>query len=228
MKKIKQAAKKYLKAAKRKDLSGAVAYLTSLGYSIVLFNTPDGDEMVKAYGFDWEKDNLKAFTCCEENGISAVFIDGNLHNNDKAYLLLHEIGHILLKHIGDGRIKHRDKLYSDIEAETFVYEVLNYKNNTGKIASVALAILLSFASGYVLNYHPEPAIAARTQNVYMPAPTKTVETPADALENVVYVTSSGTKYHLKSCRYVKNKTNIIELSRDQAQKKHTPCSVCNP
>ena len=237
MNKIKRTAKKYIKTTKRKDLSGAIDYLTSLGYSIVSFNTPDGDEMVKAYGFDWEKDNLKAFTCCEINGINAVFVDGNLHNNDKLYLLLHEIGHILLNHIGDGKIAHRDKRYSDIEAETFVYEVLNYKNNTGKIAGMVISIVLSFVSGCLLSNTTQPAVHTSTVNTtpriqQTPQPTQHIPvyhtTPAENTEDVVYVTHSGKKYHRKNCRYVKNKTNITALSIEQAQRKHTPCNVCNP
>ena len=234
MRNIKQAATKYIKATKRKDLSGAVDYLTSLGYSIVTFNTPDGDAMVKAYGFDWEKDNLKAFTCCETDGINAVFVDGNLHNNDKLYMLLHEIGHIMLNHIGDGKIVHRDKLYSDIEAETFVYEVMNYKNNTGKITGAILAMIISFSFGYILanNIYTEPAVKTSVVNT-LPQAKQTPNTniysvSAENLEDIVYITATGTKYHLKDCRYVKNKTNITELSKEQAQRKHTPCSVCNP
>lgn len=43
----------------------------------------------------------------------------------------------------------------------------------------------------------------------------------------VYVTSSGKKYHLSGCRYIKNKTNIKSLSQSEAQYLgYSPCSVC--
>lgn len=42
---------------------------------------------------------------------------------------------------------------------------------------------------------------------------------------LVYVTPSGTKYHKKSCTYVKN--NSIAISINQAQSEnYTPCSKC--
>lgn len=239
MNKIKRTAKKYIKATKKRDLAGAVDYLASIGYTIIPFNTPDGDELVKAYGLDWEKDNLKSFTCCEHNGINAVFIDNTLHNNDKLYLILHEIGHIMLNHVGDGKIMHRDKLYSDIEAETFAFEVLNYKNNTGKAIGMLMFVVISFASGYFLSNisFKQPraqALAVNTITSVQQTPLATPKldicynTQSENTEDVVYVTSSGKKYHLKDCRYIKNKTNITALSIEQAQNNHAPCSVCNP
>lgn len=48
-------------------------------------------------------------------------------------------------------------------------------------------------------------------------------------ENIDYVvvTTNGKKYHLPSCRYVKNKTNTIEYSISEAiDEGYTPCKVC--
>lgn len=46
-------------------------------------------------------------------------------------------------------------------------------------------------------------------------------------EKTVYVTSSGKKYHLQDCRYVKNKTNIQKFGINDALKSgYKPCSVC--
>ena len=45
----------------------------------------------------------------------------------------------------------------------------------------------------------------------------------------VVVTSSGEKYHLPDCRFVKNKTNTTTLSIDEAIKEgYEPCDVCDP
>lgn len=44
-------------------------------------------------------------------------------------------------------------------------------------------------------------------------------------DNLVYITPNGTKYHKKSCTYVKN--NSIAISINQAQSEnYTPCSKC--
>jgi competence protein ComEC len=42
----------------------------------------------------------------------------------------------------------------------------------------------------------------------------------------VYVTETGTKYHLSGCRYLSNSSISISLS--EARTKYSPCSVCKP
>jgi hypothetical protein len=42
----------------------------------------------------------------------------------------------------------------------------------------------------------------------------------------VYVTKSGTKYHKDGCRSLSK--SRIPMSLEEAQKKYSPCSVCNP
>lgn len=44
---------------------------------------------------------------------------------------------------------------------------------------------------------------------------------------IFYVTKTGSKYHIKDCRYIKDKNNLIELKyNDNALKDYKPCSVC--
>ena len=65
-----------------------------------------------------------------------------------------------------------------------------------------------------------------------PAETKTPAVQKENAEveeedNYVYTTSSGSKYHTYSCRYVKNSRKEITL--EQAQKRGlSPCKVCKP
>ena len=42
----------------------------------------------------------------------------------------------------------------------------------------------------------------------------------------VYVTRTGTKYHVLGCRYLRQSKIAMELS--EARKRFDPCSVCNP
>ena len=45
--------------------------------------------------------------------------------------------------------------------------------------------------------------------------------------NTVFVTESGTKYHLPDCQYVKYKTNLIEYNvNDAVNKGYQPCKTC--
>jgi len=43
----------------------------------------------------------------------------------------------------------------------------------------------------------------------------------------VYVTKTGTKYHIESCRYLSNSSYSMKLA-DAIEKGYTPCSVCKP
>lgn len=46
-------------------------------------------------------------------------------------------------------------------------------------------------------------------------------------EKIVFITSSGEKYHLSNCRYVKNKTNVSKFSlKDAIKNGYEPCSIC--
>jgi micrococcal nuclease len=53
----------------------------------------------------------------------------------------------------------------------------------------------------------------------------TTSTSADS--TTVYITNTGTKYHLEGCRYLDSSKIAISLS-DACAKGYTPCSVCNP
>lgn len=90
-------------------------------YSIVFFNTAYGDAEIERYNLQSETE-LKAFTYSQSAKI--IFIDGTLHSDDRMYLLLHEIGHITLGHIGDGMLITRNKILIEFEADAFAYEVL--------------------------------------------------------------------------------------------------------
>jgi len=43
---------------------------------------------------------------------------------------------------------------------------------------------------------------------------------------MVYVTKTGSKYHLSGCRYLRRSS--IPMSLENAKRRYSPCSVCNP
>ncbi|PCG20789.1 hypothetical protein [Brachyspira sp. G79] len=46
-------------------------------------------------------------------------------------------------------------------------------------------------------------------------------------ENIVYITKTGKKYHLRNCRTIKGEAYEISLSEAE-YKGYTPCKVCKP
>nr|WP_317357963.1 ImmA/IrrE family metallo-endopeptidase [uncultured Tyzzerella sp.] len=46
-------------------------------------------------------------------------------------------------------------------------------------------------------------------------------------DKIFYATKTGSKYHIKDCRYVKDKNNLIQLNIDDENfKNYEPCSIC--
>lgn len=207
--------KKALKG-KRLTFVNVENILQSLGYSVVLFNTYSGDMELERYELADKKGKLKAFTYSQTAHI--VFLDANLHADDKLYLLLHELGHIVLGHVGDGKLVTRNKILIDIEADNFAYSILNNRRNWLYVILFVFILYSVIITAGFLNTRTAPAEVV-TQ----------VEPPQATTQNIdtVYVTPTGKKYHKQNCMYVKGK-NLTELTRTQAENIYTPCSVCNP
>jgi hypothetical protein len=52
-------------------------------------------------------------------------------------------------------------------------------------------------------------------------------TEQEQIEDVVYITDTGSKYHAEGCRYLSQ--SCKEIDRQKAEDEgYEPCSVCNP
>lgn len=52
-------------------------------------------------------------------------------------------------------------------------------------------------------------------------------TQIEKIEDAVYITDTGTKYHVQGCRYLSQSSHKID--REKAENEgYDPCSVCNP
>jgi endonuclease G, mitochondrial len=66
-------------------------------------------------------------------------------------------------------------------------------------------------------------------NVSLTRPSRgspTIQEPATATTNTVYVTSSGSKYHRVGCSYLRNHSRPMSL--EAAKRSYGPCSRCKP
>ena len=94
------------------------------------------------------------------------------------------------------------------------------------VSIIALIIAYSSAIGFfsAKTIHKQEQIPKSTpvSTIHTPNPVEITE-----LNQGVVVTISGTKYHLPNCRYVKNKTNIIEENINIAIRDgYIPCKIC--
>jgi hypothetical protein len=67
----------------------------------------------------------------------------------------------------------------------------------------------------------EPSVPNQTDTGYT-SPTPTTTT--DPTDSTVYITRTGTKYHLAGCRHLKSAIPIT--LKDAKELGYTPCSVC--
>ncbi len=229
-KKIYKAAKRLLHFTKGKvDFESIVEYIGSHNVKVVFFNTDAGDREVFRYGLQDKTSKAPAFTFCGAARI--IFVDNTISYEDKVYTLLHEIGHIVLGHIGDGKLCVRNKVFIDIEADTFAYTVLNFTYNISPIKALsvcALAVIVVLAFLFSLGIYGSSLTEdfamhdLSVQNIV----DETEAEDKEEITNYVYVTPHGTKYHSFGCRYIKGK-ECTKYSVKNATKKYTPCSVCN-
>lgn len=212
-KKVKKAAVKFYR-----QLKGSVSfetvenYLKRLGYRVMFFHTPAGDAEIARYHLSEAIQGARAFTYCASAKI--IFIDNLLSAEDKRYALLHETAHIILKHLDIERLSAHSSILLDIDADAFVHYLLNPQPPSYKATAAGLAITCGLAGAMFFN----PAADVNT----IPAANITTQSG-----NIVYITSTGDHFHSANCGTITGR-NTAQISRTEALKIHTPCSMCNP
>ena len=214
MKDVKKEVKRLYKYTKGTiSIPNLIKYIESLGYSVVFFNTSEGDALLSLY--DIAPRDAKAFTVYGTT--KTVFIDNFLHTSDMIYSLLHECAHIVLGHIGNDCIHLQDKRKTENEAEVFAYEVLHYSERKWikPVLTTGLVLILLLCTSLFFNTAP-----TQTTNI-------TAEPRAVAYDEMVYVTRTGECYHRASCRYATDYKSS-PIIKTEAMKTHRACSICNP
>ncbi len=214
-------------------------YLQKEGYTVMYYSAPECALLFDKYNLSDYAKAVNAFTyVC--NSVEVVFIDDSISFNNMLCAIAHESAHVYLGHLKINKYAIDDR-HIEMEAEALAYEVLHHKNGKDTIKTVAITVLV-FCMMYLLgtnialhkkveHYNTVQASASVSASVPKTHVTTTIE-PEEIEANpetseTVLVTPSGKKFHRSDCRYVKNK-NCITLSRTEASKKYTPCSVCRP
>lgn len=233
-KNIARTAKKFIKHDLKYHVTNdaIIAYLKSIGYSVVFFDDKPNEILIK-YDLVERSKEVDAFSFSKKNK-KFIFLNRKTPETDQLYDLLHETGHILNGHLSSDRIKVSDRL-DEMEAENFAYTALNYKKpQYWQWLTAAFCILVLSVCGirYIYGNQPKENLPVITPNPpVLAAPESTVQpeenTISENMSDIVYITKTGKSYHRKSCRYTKDK-DCTALSRAEAEKNYTPCKVCNP
>lgn len=232
-------AKKLIKDVKGEiSLKNMISYLQKTGYAVIFYTEDKDNNLLIKYNLTKHSKTVKAFTFISKD-FKGVFINDDAPLENKLYSVLHEIGHIVMKHLSQKQTS--NDRFIEMEADAFAYEVLNYKSNSKTIIIMLLTALLSFGTGIAIpkiNIAQSSAAVINTVTTSehirssMPVvPDETMTEPQaltdESVTDIVYVTPSGERYHKADCRYVKGK-NCTELTKTKAKTNYTPCKVCNP
>lgn len=128
-------------------------------------------------------------------------------------------------------------VFADIpigRAEEYWQYIKPNKNKNIKSICIVLWVLI-ISIGFIICTHitnSNNIINGNEQTTQVPLPTPTLSpfptiTSQPITENDItyYVTSSGNKYHLPNCQYIKNKNNIRAIKNPE-QEGYEPCKRC--
>lgn len=218
IKKVTKNLKKEL--GKEVKIEAVLSALTRRGFTLLYLDSEEGAEQLQYYKLTQYAKNKKCFTYV--SSVKLVFIDGTLHKNDITKLLLHELAHIDLRHVGYTDCQIYDEVSAEVEADAVVYNVLNHNNSKYiSAALIIIAILLLNIMGISIIHQKQD-----TRNNVSAATQQHPESTNDTLD-VVYISPGGNHFHREFCKYAKA-DGALTLPREEAAEHYAPCKLCNP
>ncbi len=197
------------------------------GFVIIMYkrcnNSEEVAELIEKLHIQKEIEERDSFLYISKN-LRFVFLNSDIKEEDKRALLCHELGHIL-----DPDLVNYNVYSCGVKCEEFANEFSYHLKHPGfgfslcalvnqkRILSVCVAgVLLCAAILFSVVCNNGKAV----KNFYSPD----INVPQ---EDKYYVTSGGEKYHRGSCVIIKNRTNITEVTIDDAIKSgYDSCELC--
>ena len=139
---------KFLFDVRKIDFVHIKQYLERNEWSLVMFNTPSGDALIKKLNLQDITTRTDGFVY-EMNCLKYVFINGHLSERDKLITLLHEVGHIELNQ----DLTVQDNKANELDAWSFAGNLYNFKvfcKTQLIVIGIDLLITVSALSGAVL------------------------------------------------------------------------------
>ncbi len=238
MKEIKNAAAKLLSDVKGNiTYSKLQGYVGSMGFKLIEFNTPGGDNIIAALGISAETAGCDGRTLVADD-FNVIIIDGNLCISDKQRALLHEIGHILIHVPNNSSFVDLTESEREAEANAFVSEVYRLSQRNKIVAErciwcLLLLICITITSVTLLSRKVGNATIATTTTpiptpIMQATPEAVITSAPEANDSLVFVMPTGKVYHKSDCSYV-NHLKAHEITTAEAVKQGLrPCKRCNP
>ncbi len=218
---IKKAAKRFIKKYKLMciDYVSLKNTVVKMGYTIIEFNSLFNDKNIETViqNLELSEKILKSrgFTYVSSD-YRLIFVNEDLTDEEKLLVISHEIGHIICEHFSVVPIIGSD-VKEEYEANEFAHYLL-HQGTLGKLKKSVIVHRKAFIATIILLCLIASSMTTlsiiRSRIVY---------------EEKFYVTSTGKCYHKKECVFVKNKTNIKKLSKEEFEKRlYSPCEMCLP
>ena len=218
---IKKLAKTFIKKYKLTsiDYSALKNVTDKMGYTVIEFNSIFNEKDVETviHNLNLSENALKSrgFTYVSAE-YRLVFVNEDLNNEEKLLVLSHEIGHIVCEHFStvpiignDVKDEHETNEFSHYLLKQSVFRKMKKTIASHRKAFITSVVILCLIIGSLTAY-----LIIRNINTY---------------EDNLYITSTGECYHKKECIFVKNKTNIKKLTKEEFKSgNYSPCDMCLP
>lgn len=243
---------------KKLDRQTLEAIIDKLGYKIIQFNKLANEDsvelLIESLSLENDVKQKQCFTYSNP-AFRRIFICDNINESDSIQALLHEIGHIYMRHKIDSEA---DTLHIENEANEFVYAVLNQikKRRIKKYTAftflgvlVCAGVITATISGLISLSKNNNALTQNSSAIdssVVITTTTALETSARtttlastttattskkiAVENneeeIYYITKTGTKYHLANCYHIAGRTVMSDTKEELERMGYQPCAVC--
>lgn len=204
--------------------------IESMGWTIIYYNEKGIDENRVIEKFKCIDAALTSNAFIYQNSAAkfiALYDDSS--NKSKKHRLYHECGHIYLEHDFAKLTPRQER-----DAQIFASYCLHWTKIWHTItlsASILLSVLLISAIFILSQSAMSPTIQVvfpqypSSENLVI-RPDSFQENPVSMDENV-YFTPAGRKYHKETCPYITGKPDMIEISlHDALEAGRTPCALC--
>lgn len=199
---------------KQVNSSALLDALKQQGFTVIFFNGVDDTEdivsLVTLLELTEQIHCSKCFTY-QDDKQRLVFINEGLSEDERTIVLSHEEGHIVSGHMTKNNV-FGENVLQEHQANQFAHYLLKDKNGKARQRKitisfcVVLAILILGTILYLRNQRDE---AVYTEDLYR--------------------TETGSKYHVRSCMYIKDKTNVYRLTKEEFYSgEYEQCEACRP
>lgn len=196
-----------------------VEALKKYGYTVVEFsnvlNDEDVETIIQNLGLEGKTAHSRGFMYADNN-YRLVFINEDLNEDEKLYVISHEIGHIVCGHFMSGTVIGRD-VREEHEANEFSHYLL--KRNPAQAARDAVSkhrttVIICVVAILAVAVFVVAGLRAYKKKSYY---------------GDFYITATGDRYHQAECIHVKDNESVRRLTKKQFDAgEYEPCGTCLP